>query len=681
MLERCIRYAVYATFFIPLIVGQKSFIFPFIVPKILLFRSLVLFMLGCYILLLYGNWKMYRPRLTPHTIAILLFLGSFTISTIVGVDPYRSFWDNHERMLGLFTIIHYVIYFFICSAVFRTWADWRRALQVFLFAGSIVMVIGLIQIINPFYLLNNGSPRVASTLGNSIYVGGYGLFLIFTSILLFLKEQVKAYKWIYVMVVILSLGGVIASGSRGAVLGVLGGLVSSIVIYLVFGKENRKGRMIAASILGIGVLLSAVLFVNRESAFVAKVPVLSRLLNTSIASIMDSPRFVAWKIAYQGWKDYPVFGWGPNNYFYAFNKNYDPSLLNHGYGETWFDNAHNIVMNTLTVQGLFGVISYIALFVVAIGGAYRAYRKKYIDLALLMGGSGFLIAHLTQNLTVFENPTSYLYFMFWLALMHRLTTESVLQESVSRRITTTPLVVVSVCTALFILIFNIQPARANHQTLNAIRAIYENRPERITLMQEALKMETPHIDDIRNDLARAAGQVVLGNNGQNLNQVKEFKDLLFLSIDALKQNLQLHPLDIRTHLSLAQLLQAAALSEQNGKYIVETEQYLTQALALSPERQQIRYGLASTKLQLGKDQEAIALLEETLARNERIAESYWRLAYAYGLIGQKEKALEVLGRAEENNIPFTQDELRIVNGIKTMEPGFPPGVTTSSKKK
>jgi len=153
---KAMKFLIYATFFVPLLVFPTSFIFPFIVPKILMFRSLVTLMIGCYILLLLINWQEFKPKFSLLNLALAAFLASFAISTFSGVDPYHSFWDNHERMLGLFTIFHYVAYYFICSSVFKTWADWSKALKVFLVAGSLVMLVGILQHFKPALLLNGG---------------------------------------------------------------------------------------------------------------------------------------------------------------------------------------------------------------------------------------------------------------------------------------------------------------------------------------------------------------------------------------------------------------------------------------------------------------------------------------------------------------------------------------------
>ncbi|MEK7680961.1 MAG: hypothetical protein AAB348_02870, partial [Patescibacteria group bacterium] len=213
------KFLIYLSFFVPLVVMPSSFIFPFIVPKILVFRSLVTLMMACYLILLIINWNEFKPRFSALNVVLALFLASFTASTFIGVDPYHSFWDNHERMLGLFTIFHYVAYYFICSAVLKDWSEWKRALRVFLLAGTAVMLIGFIQVSNPNFLLNQGSYRVASTLGNPIYVGGYGLFLFFTAFLLYMRENDKVWKWVIAILGLVALLGTFFSGTRGSMLG------------------------------------------------------------------------------------------------------------------------------------------------------------------------------------------------------------------------------------------------------------------------------------------------------------------------------------------------------------------------------------------------------------------------------------------------------------------------------
>ncbi len=75
-LEWLIKILIYATFFVPLVVIPGSFIFPFIVPKILLFRTLTSVMMAAFVILLCINWKEYKPKFTPITAALFVFLLS-----------------------------------------------------------------------------------------------------------------------------------------------------------------------------------------------------------------------------------------------------------------------------------------------------------------------------------------------------------------------------------------------------------------------------------------------------------------------------------------------------------------------------------------------------------------------------------------------------------------------------
>jgi len=401
-IEKILKIVIGSTFFVPLLVLPNSYIFPFIVPKIIYFRSLVLVMLGLYLILLFSNFKKYRPKFSWVNIAVLGFYLSFAISTFVGVDWYKSFWDNHERMLGLFTITHYIVYYFIVTSVVRTWDDWKWLLRTFLLAGSIVMFIGVLQrYADPELLLNKGNTRVSSTLGNAIYFSDYGLFLFFIGSFLAVKEQLLEKKigffamesgwfWYEILLALLGLGGVFLGGTRGALVALLVGIFILGLIYFFSLKEQKRLKQIV--LLSILVLFSffSILFVKRNTAFVANIPAVGRLFSTQVSQ--TDTRVMAWGVALDAWQEKPIFGWGPNNYYYAFNKYYRPEFLEHGFSETWFDNAHSVIMNTFAVQGIVGLLFYLNIFVVATIYLLKKYKQGGIDLHLLAFSIAFLYA-------------------------------------------------------------------------------------------------------------------------------------------------------------------------------------------------------------------------------------------------------------------------------------------------
>lgn len=675
--ERVIKIITYATFFIPLVVLPTSFIFPFIVPKIILFRIAVLAMAGCYALLLLSNFKKYAPPMTYATLGVCLFILSFAISTFTGVDAYHSFWDNHERMLGLFTILHYAAYFLILSAIFKTWSEWKIALQIFLLAGTIVMTIGVLQVVNPQLLLNQGSDRVASTLGNSIYVGGYGLFLFFVGLLLFLKEKNSVWRAVHALCAGMAILGLFYSGTRGSFLGLIVGAAVTLALYSIFLKEHQRVRHVLWGVSALALLVFGILFFNRQSAFVQNIPTIGRVFSTSWESVKTSPRFLAWGIAVESWKERPIFGWGPNNFFYAYNQHYNPKALEYGYGETWFDNAHNIILNTLSVQGLFGVVSYLLIYITAVLMLVKGYRNQTINREVFIIGVAFLVSHLVQNITVFENPTSYLYFMFWLAMITSLTRPKMQAIEGENKLVGAPaLASVGLVVLVVGVVFNVQPARANTATLRTLRAFNTNPVAAIPTLKETLNLSSPHVDDIRNDMSHQA--IPLIQNYHKTIGLEKSGELLDIFEEALQKNLLLHPRDIRVHLTLNQLYSVRLSITNDARWLVKSEMIGEESLKYSPRRQQIRYGLSTIKLQLGKVQEAVELLEGSLKDDPKIVESYLRLAVAYNIAGQPEKAKETLVAVRRDAVALSPEELKTWNDISAAL--NPPVITTTNKK-
>lgn len=681
-LESFLKGLIYVSFFVPLVVVPSSFIFPFIVPKVIAFRSIVLLMMGVYTLLLISNWRLYKPRATPLTIVVLLFIASFTISTFIGVDPYHSFWDNHERMLGLFTILHYAAYFLICTGVCKDWASWRRALQVFLAAGSFVMIAGLIQVIKPTFLLNQGDARVIGTLGNAIYMGGYGLFLMFVAALLFLKEEIRGWKVAYVIMGILGMLGMFFSGTRGSILGLAVALLFILIAYGVTFKDTRVRRGILVVSL-VGVVLVGLLYGFRKTSFVSNLPAIGRVVNTSWEDFKDSPRYIAWEIALKGWKEKPLFGWGPNNFYFAFNKYYNPRSLDFGYGETWFDNAHNIIVNTMAVQGTFGIITYLGIFGVAFGTTLSAYRKGRIDRHVFIIGSAFLVAHLVQNVTVFENITSYLYFMFWLAMLNRLSAAPLAADmtAATREVGGGATAFVGFVVVLLIIVFNVQPARANNQSLQALRALGTSPADALPLVQEMYAVNySPHIDDIRTDISRSVIGI-LSSNGQGGLDAEKSHEYFLSTYNALKSVLEIHPLDIRIHFMLSQLLQNEALQTKDIRYMQESEDIIKQAITYSTERQQLIYTLSVVDLQLGKNQEAIDELVKAKNSNPRIGESYWRIAFIQKVMGNYAAAVKTINEARAAQVKFSDQDEQLITQIMAPPATTTPSTTSAKAKK
>ncbi len=682
-IEYLLKFLIAMTFVTPLIVVADSFIFPFIVPKILYFRTLVEIMLALYITLLVTNWDRYKPKMNWLSWAVLAFFFSFAISTFTGVDWYKSFWDNHERMLGLYTIAHYVVYFFIITAVMKSKEEWVWLFRVWLLLGGIVMALGIVQYWDNEFLLNRGSGRSASTLGNAIYYSGYGLFLLSISLYQYFWSDRKWDFWQYFNLLggLLGFLGIFFGGTRGTLVGLICGAGITAILYMITTESKRVRRGVALTMVGF-VVLAGLLYVNRTSPIVQKIPNINRLVNVKMDGGNDNTRIMAWGIAVEAWREMPVFGWGPNNYYYAFNKYYRPEFLRSGWSETWFDNAHNVVMNTLSTQGAVGLLLYISLFGGTIYSVWVGYRhkKNTRDIAIL--GTGFIVAHFVHNIFVFENPTSYLYFFFILAFFAErsyLGKEDVKGE-IDKDVSYGVLCVAIALSLLIVYSTNYNPKKANNASLQLIRIANSDPTKGAEFFKESLQIPTPHIDDIRNDSSRTL--TTLAGMFANAGRKDEARELLNLANDALTQNRKLHPLDIRIHLQQAQLLAERARMENKRSYLVTAEALLEEAIGYSPKRQQIYFTLTPVKLQLGKSDEAVELAKKSQEFDTTIGEGWWRLAAAYSDTGDNERALATILEAERLGLSMVgggEEVSRVVKERARAEGLLPPEETQELK--
>ena len=654
-----------ATFFVPLLVFPQSFVFPFIVPKVVVFRSLVLLMLGTYGILYFLNKEEFRPKFSWLHIGILVYIGLLLVSTFTGVDWAYSFWDTHERMLGTFTVFHYVLYYFILSSTIKNRDEWTNLQWWFLCAGSLVMGVGMLQRIYPNLLLNSGTWRVIATLGNPIYVAGYGLFLGYMGYLLGIREKIVWKKYLAFFLSFIGVLGIFLSGTRGTMLALFASVGLLLLLYIIFLKDHKRIRQGIGIVMALGILILGIFYMNRSSAFVENyLPSFGRLLNTSINTDTGDTRIMAWKIAYVSSKDHPILGWGQNNYYYAFNKYYNPHFMYFGAGETWFDNAHNVVMNTLTTGGVLGLASYISLFVIPIFLLARSYRRKELDIHTTVIGISFSIGHFLHNLFVFEDPTSYLYYFFFFAFVTFVTRAPALPLAKGEKSRSTRDAMLSVPVKFgiplvsLILIYstNINVARANNANLEAMRSLSQGQAGiALQLNEQAKTFSSPHIADIRNDFVRMGAELV--QNSLTAQKVNDDVRTLFNRLYTEQQvNHAARPLDIRVHILQIQMDLLGNYLYPKGApidYIADADALLQDAIRLSPKRQQLKYLYSTVKIQQGKNDEAIALVRQAVEDDPSVGESWTHLALVYAQTNQTAKVAGVFEEAKKRGAVYS----------------------------
>ncbi len=650
--RRILQALVGLAFLMPLFVGLDSYIFPFIVPKVLYLRVIVALIAVVWVMFLAGYWKEIRSRVSLIGLSVALFFISLTLSTLFSVDVQRSLWDNHERMLGLYTMFHYAILFYVARQVFVGWREWRWLLGWFFVAAIPVMVIAWIQVADPQFLLNQGSNRVRSTLGNTIYVAGYSIFLFFVSAVLLFEKRQWWWRLLWALGAFGSLLTLIFTQTRGSWLGFAIGGVLLLLLVGVAKECSARWRKIALVGFGVLVLAGGTIFGLRNQSVITENPFLSRFTHISFTEGTGRTRVMAWQIAYETWKEHPIVGWGINTFFYAFNQGYNPEFFRFGISETWFDNAHNVLVNTLTTQGVIGAVAYLLLFIAGLYGAQRLRRRHPELWYVAIGTQVFLVATFVHNLFVFENTTSYLYFFVVLAMIDQLSNRSDEPVQPARapwKNQAIAGVIVLVLATLLTQQYVGKVSSANKALRLGIGLLHNGQyADSLRVYEEAKSIGSPHFDDIVREYSRAVAQVI---NTRQPEVIGAWHDIFYpLAITDMKTVIDVMPFELRMYLVLAQMAQQSGLHTNTPELLLQAQAALKKALELSPKRQQLGFELAQAHLLLNQFGQAEQVLQKVIDDYPQIAEVHWRLGTMYIAAEQPEQAVAAFREAVQYDL-------------------------------
>src|SRR3989339_536464 len=138
------------------------------------------------------------------------------------------------------------------------------------------------------------------------------------------------------------------------------------------------------------------------------------LVNPEAASnLIDTfqTRIISWKAGLKDFKAHPIIGVGHGNYAIIFDKYFTPDFYLQTRGETYFDRAHNNVVDIASTTGVFGISTYLFILLASAYYLIDGYRKKYIGLHDFVLVSCLIIAYFVQNLAVFDSFITYMLIM------------------------------------------------------------------------------------------------------------------------------------------------------------------------------------------------------------------------------------------------------------------------------
>lgn len=646
-LKAIVYVGMYGGLLMPLVFVPKV-IFPFVFSKLLYFQIVIGLTFPAYLALAWVEPK-FRPRWVPLYAAIVAYFVALALSTIFAVDPLRAWWGNQERMNGLFTLLHFLAWLTMMVSVLKTWEQWRKILLFEVGLSVFMAIVALLQIPFPKLLLFPAGPRVGGLLDNPIYMAAYQIFNLFFIVLLWLKGASKNVKVFLALAALFDIGAFVAAQSRGALLGLAAGIAVFAVAYAIM-TPNRKARAAVLSFMALCVVSYGILYSFKDTDFVKH----STLARFTDLRATTRTRFIAWEIAWKGFLERPLTGWGFDDFHILFNQKYNPESLRYGYYETWFDRAHNTVMDVLAMTGLFGFVTFAAMYITLFYSVIRAYKRKWIDVPVTSVFLALPVAYFMQNLFVFDQPAGFTMSFFMFALIARATAAEFIGAKTEEKVETAPAKaagaprnvpwaaygVIQVVMILVIWRTSVLPAKASYYTINSNNYFSGGRyPEALEFAKRAAAIPTPYLDE--QTFLQSRNLMSLVENGilQKVPQWREWHDLVK---DVTDRHLAEHPKNTHPHFIYARFLHAMSPFVPEDAAAAERE-YL-EAIRYSPKRQQLYYSLARFYLERGKKEEGYELFKQAKEFDPEVGESRWYagLSLFYDLNRREEGAAEMV---------------------------------------
>jgi len=591
----------------------SDLLFPYITSKQLSFNVLTEFLLliwGIFI------WKFptYRPKKSLITWGIIAFLGAILLSCFVSVDINTSFWGDAERMLGVFHIIHFFFLYLILITVFRTYKDWQVLFIASVLIATAVSLKGLFG-------------TAASTVGNTAYVSGYIIFNLYFSALLFFRAKKESWRWLLLIPVIIMLFEFANTHTSGAIIGL--GISVLLIIFLIgVLHQSKKIKIAAWGALVIAIASLILIFSQQNTVWFQN----SFLKNLTSQKTTFQTRLISWQAAAKDFHNHPWLGVGFGNYAIIFDRYFDAHFYDYSRSDTYFDRAHNNLIDITSTSGLIGLLAYLSIFVAVFIYIVRIIKKDKSNFEPLLL-FGLFTAYFIQNLAVFDSFVTYIGLMISLAYIYFLINPETDEKETEKNIPEfTVLIIGGILVLILTNYFNFRPWQTFQGVIKGYSALSQAQAaEGIAFYKEAFKNNTPLDRDGKTTLIN----LVIGNPQMILKlPAEQGKEMIDYVIYLAQDNLSNNPQDSLMQLQLAQIESIAAsltLKDQTAldAYYNAALNAVNASIGASPERIPVYFMKANILMAKGKYDEAIATVNSAVEFNREFPDTYCQLYRLY----------------------------------------------------
>ena len=386
---------------IPL-VYWTSLTYGFSVPKVTVFRLAVAALCLLGFVWLAGGHKTFRIE-APH-ILVLALLGWLFVASLLSPYPLASLLGLPQRFEGLVGITGYVVFFWLATAL----RDQHLRVLVWVASAS-AAVAGAVALLQSRGVhvpgLAPAGDRVASTLGNADYLGSLEAVAMCLTLGLVVLSRQWWRRLTAVALFACQAAGLAQSGSVGAVIGVVAGL-STLLVLLALASRGRRLRpwlpAPVALLIGLGLLIGVTvggaLVLGSGNGRVADI--------VAGRDASSQSRLQEWGGALRLVGERPIVGWGLDTFRAEYPR--VRSLLSAQLDPAVAATPHNQWLYLAYAGGIPALLLYLALLAVLAWRTFgllrdptKAYARKVLVCLLAAG----VVAYEAQSLFLFSLVT------------------------------------------------------------------------------------------------------------------------------------------------------------------------------------------------------------------------------------------------------------------------------------
>ena len=296
----------------------------------------------------------------PLTVPILVFLGAFSVSTILSVHRFSSIFGPYPRLHGgLVSLVVYILIFFLIVSNIKEKKQIYRILTALSVSGFLLAIIGILNFFDISILGDFLRGRFVTPVGSADRASLFLVLLLPISLLTFFFAERKTLlvfsgilSFIFIFYIFLI-----------SVFPVLLSVFLIFLIALIFSKL-KLSRGVAVR-MGVFFLLCLLLLVINNWSFVrSATPLLKDLpIQHDIALEQDT----GWAITAKGFQNLKILalGSGPGTYLFDFTT-FKPVRFNQtSFWNLRFEKSSNEYFHITSTLGILGLIFFVYILIVA----------------------------------------------------------------------------------------------------------------------------------------------------------------------------------------------------------------------------------------------------------------------------------------------------------------------------